>query len=253
MLSGVFDKKPLVKAGSTPLQPTSATQFKAHHGQKGDLQVYLANLGSKMDQAEGQRAQRPPSRWQQHNCLPWRNDYCKTCPNPGFTTSHLASAPQTPIIPRQSYIPRLPSNTNTSIRQSFPFDADTSSYEDLYDASVVRPKIQRASDSSNTVGPLNVEVVEQRLKDHLFVWFLDGGHAATEKQRRDEALRILKEQLQETILLAVPSHHIDSCEEFEMIENVVGRCLECMCIGGISFVPELSDSGRELRVHVFED
>ncbi len=253
MFSGVFDKKPLVKAGSTPLQPTSATQFKAHHGQRGVLQAYLANLGSRMDQAKGQRIERPPGRWQQHNCLPWRNDYCRTCPIPGFSNPHQAFAPQTSIVPRQAHISRPLSTTNTSSRQSFPFGADTSSYNDLYDASSVRPKMHRTSDNTDAVGPVNVEKVEQCLKDHLLLWFLDGGHTETEKQRRDKALCILKEQLQSPILLDVPSRDIDSCEEFYVIENVVERCLECMCIGGISVIPELRDSGRELVVHVSED
>jgi hypothetical protein len=77
--------------------------------------------------------------------------------------------------------------------------------------------------------------------------------ATTEKERRDQALRILKEQLQAPIILTVPSCDIYSYGEFQRIEDVVERCLEPMCIKGISLVPEIGGDGRELYVHVSQD
>jgi hypothetical protein len=100
---------------------------------------------------------------------------------------------------------------------------------------------------------MKVEVVERRLQDFLLLYFLDGGDVATEEQRRDQVLCILKEQLQAPIILTIPSHDIDSCEEFMRVKNVVERCLEWMCISGISLVPELSDEGQELVIHLFDD
>jgi hypothetical protein len=251
MFSGIFDKKPLVKAASTPLQPTSATQFKAHHGERGGLQAYLANLGNRIDLAKGQTTARPPRRWQQHNCLPWRNDHCNTCSNAGFTNCYPATTSQTSIVQSQRFVSHSSSLTNRSSRQLSSFDTDTA---DIYDASFVRPRMQRAPDSGISLTPTNnVKAVEQCLKDYLWLWFLEGGTAVTENERRGQALCILNEQLQAPIVLTVPSPDIYSCEEFQRIKDVVERCLEPMCIKGISLVPEIGGDGRELYVHVFED
>jgi hypothetical protein len=258
MLSGVFDKKPLVRAGSTPLQPTSATQFKAHHGQRGGLQAYLANLGSKIDRAKGQTTERPPQRWQQHNCHPWRNDNCVACPNEGLNSRHPATISQ-PLVVRlqaQRHIPHPSSPTNTTSRQISTLHVDSGFYEngDIYDSSFVRrPKAQRAPDSGVAFIPVNdVEKVEQRLKNDLFIPFLDKRDVMTEKEHREQVLSVLEQHLQTPIILAVPSRDIASCEEYTRLQNAMEVSLECMGIMGISFVPLLSEDGRELVVYVSE-
>jgi hypothetical protein len=149
-------------------------------------------------------------------------------------------------------VPHQPSPANALGGQPSHFDASTSFYEDLYNASFVRPKIQRQSDSNNTLNPVDIEAIENRIRDNLLVPFLDGGDAATEREKRKLALSTLKEQLQEPINLAVPGYDITSCEEFARINSLAERCFEVMSISGIYFVPELIDNGRELLVHVCE-
>jgi len=100
---------------------------------------------------------------------------------------------------------------------------------------------------------MDVETVEQLLKDHLFVPFLDDWSSLTDIQKRDQALHILKKQLQTPISLAEPCQDMASCEEFARVNNSIERCLKVMNIGGVFFVPELSDNGRELVIHVCED
>jgi hypothetical protein len=100
---------------------------------------------------------------------------------------------------------------------------------------------------------VDVATLEQRLKDKLFIPFLDDWNALPESQRRDQVLGTLKEHLQTPIMVSIPTYDRDNCEEFVKIKNTMEISLEIMCIRGISFFPDLINNGRELEVHVLED
>jgi hypothetical protein len=251
MFSCLFDKSSMVKAGSTPLNPTSAKQLRAHHGQRNDTQKFLADQGRQMDKSRGVVMQIPVvGRYQHHNCLPWRNDSCTVGPSPGASHVHPIVTPPTRIIQSQSYVPVPFPPGNTASRHLSPVPENTSFPEDLYSPSVVYPKVLTTSESAMNPAAVTAEAMELRIQDYLLVYFLDGGHFAPETERRNEALRILEEQFQARIILNVPSHELSDCEEFKKMESVVERCLKVMYVDGISLVPVLSNEGKELVVHV---
>jgi hypothetical protein len=249
MCTPLFDRSPLVKPGSTPLQPTTSAEFKAHHGQRSFLQSKFADFGLVMDNASAQMRQRPPGRWAQHNCLPWRDDYCKSSPPDALYTTTLVLAPPTTNIQYQRQVPYPTPHLDASPQPTH-FDADTSYYVDLYDASFVRPRIQSMSDRCSTLKSMHIEMVEQRLRDRLFVPFLEDWDSLTKIQKRDKALYILKEQLRTPITLRTPSNDIATCEEFSRLKKSIAGYFSVMALGGISFIPELSVDGRQLMVHV---
>ncbi len=78
-----------------------------------------------------------------------------------------------------------------------------------------------------------------------------GGEQASEEQRRNHTLEILKKELLAPVILSVPHRDTEQCEEFFRIEKAVEGCLEILDIGGVSLVPELSDTGRDMVIHVF--
>jgi hypothetical protein len=244
----------LVETGSTPLQPTSATQLKAHHGQRGGIQAFLANFGNQIDIAKGQTTQRPPARWQQHNCLPWRSDHCKSGLHTGSSNTNLGRSSRSPTVPlTQHTSPHPYSHTQTIHRHPSGSDIDRTFNEELYSTSFRRPRIHGAPESSVTLTPVDVATLEQRLKDKLFIPFLDDWNALPESQRRDQVLGTLKEHLQTPIMVSIPTYDRDNCEEFVRIKNTMEISLEIMCIRGISFFPDLINNGRALEIHVLED
>lgn len=254
MLSAVLDKSPLVPAGSTPLQPTSSNQFKIHHGKKGRTQAFLANLGVKMDQANGEIIQRPAPRYRPHNCLPWRHDSCVTRPNasPGQLNTSIAS--QTPVIQLQFGSPSESHIDNTGRRQfsSLAQFHTAITPEDIYSSSFTHSNRPSESYCSRAPTLTEVQSLEGRIQDFLLLYFLEGGgDVAPEDQRRDQTISILKEQFQTPIKVSVPNQDIAGCEEFLKVENVVERCLDFMCVEGIVLIPEFSDDGRELTIHLF--
>ena len=126
-------------------------------------------------------------------------------------------------------------------------------YEDLYSASFRRPRVHAATESSITLTSVDVAALEQRLKDRLFIPFLDDWNAIPKSQLRDQVLGTLKEHLQTPIMVSIPTYDIDNCEEFVRIKNAMETILEFMCIQGISFFADLINNGRELVIHVLED
>src|SRR5438046_3474532 len=105
MFSGVVDPSPMVTAGSTPLQPTTKAEFRAHHGKKSTAQKLLGNLGRRMDQANGQGMPKVIPRYQPHNCLPWRSDNCVSHSQPVHVPNHLAPTVWPPATQRQPFNP----------------------------------------------------------------------------------------------------------------------------------------------------
>lgn len=105
MFSSVLDPSPTVNAGSTPLQPTTKAEFRAHHGKKSAAQKYLGSLGRQMDQANGQDMIKVTPRYQPHNCLPWRSDHCVSHSQPSQITNHLAPTVRPPATQCQQFNP----------------------------------------------------------------------------------------------------------------------------------------------------
>jgi hypothetical protein len=100
--------------------------------------------------------------------------------------------------------------------------------------------------------PRTVEAVIERIHHMLLHYFCDeGGEAANEKQRRDRTIGILKKEFQAPILLNVSYRNTEQCDEFSRIKEAVEGCLQLMNVTGLALVPELSDDGRELVIHVF--
>lgn len=103
----------------------------------------------------------------------------------------------------------------------------------------------------NPSAPRTVEVVVERIQHLLLHYFCEGGGVdATEDQRREYAAGVLSEQLQMPLTLSVPLRDTEHCEELARVEKVVENCLEVLNVRGFMLVPELSDDGRELIIHV---
>jgi len=240
----------MVNAGSTPLNPTSAGEFRAHHGQRNDVQNFLVNRGRQMDQSHGVIMQIPVvRRYQHHNCLPWRNDSCIGGLTPGGSYVHTVVAPEPRIVQLQSYVPGPFPPANPASRYLSPVPANTSFPDDLYDASFVQSRVPTISERTLSRVAITAEAMCLRIQDYLLVNFLDRGDVSPE-QRRNEALRILTEQFQVAIILQVPCFDTNDCKEFKRMQGVVERCLETIWVRGIFLIPELSNDGKELFIHV---
>ena len=91
----------------------------------------------------------------------------------------------------------------------------------------------------------------ERIHHTLLHYFCEGGgEQANERQRRDHTIGILKKEFQAYVRLSVQHRDTEQCEEFSRIEKAVEGCLQIMNVTGLTLVPELSEDGRELFIHV---
>jgi len=67
------------------------------------------------------------------------------------------------------------------------------------------------------------------------------------------ATKTLKEQLGTPMMLSRPAQNVEDCEEYRKLEEELQFCLEAMAVGRLTLIPELSDDGREVVVHVWEE
>jgi hypothetical protein len=101
--------------------------------------------------------------------------------------------------------------------------------------------------------PSTVEMAVERIQQSVLHYFYEGGGAdANERQRREHAASILKEIFHTPLTLKMPYHDTERCEEFFRVEETVGSCLEMLHVRELPLVPELSDDGWELVIHVLE-
>ena len=228
------------------MQPTSREDFRVHHGRPGNIQLWLRRLGQRMDQPNRQYMRAVP-RYQPHNCDPWGSNFC---------VPHLATTEHTPGARWQPAVPGLTLPINPlhiqhfSIAPSRPMDPGPSQRQ--YIAPSAPQTAQGLAATPSPQSSRTVEEVENKIRDQLLLYFLErGGKEADEKRRREEAARILQKQLEEAIILSAPYHDIGECWEFTRFEIVVKRCLETMCVDGLMLVPELSNEGLKLVIHVF--
>jgi hypothetical protein len=70
------------------------------------------------------------------------------------------------------------------------------------------------------------------------------------RHRIQRAEEILRREFEAPIQLTNPCEYIDRCEDYQMIALGVDVLLGLVGIELLGLVPELSESGRELRVHV---
>jgi hypothetical protein len=278
MFSGLIDPSPRVSAGSTPLQPTTRAEFRVRHGKKSAAQRLLGGLGRRMDQAKEPSIPKPAARYHPHNCLPWRNDNCVSCPLPTHNPDNLAPAVHPPTSQRQPFSagsptravfdgtsPNMqwhPTNQGPSFPGGFiptipttaqwqPTPAGPLSARSL--ATAQNPHSPQWQPTNPSPTPLRTaEAVQEKVYHSLLHYFCEGGgDQASEKQKRDHTMEIIQRELRAPILLRVPHSDTEKCDEFSRISKAVEGCLEMMQIRGITLVPELSDNGRELVVHIF--
>lgn len=254
MLSGLLDRSPLVEAGSTPLQPTSREDFRAHHGRPGNTQLLLRRLGQKLDGPNRQYMRAVP-RYQPHNCDPWGSNFCVPQHHQRAENFHLATTEHTPGARCQPVSPGLALPTNLlhiqpfPVAPSWPLDQGPSPRQYIAPSAPLTEQGLAATPSPQP--PRTVEEVENKICHWLLHYLLEGGgEEADEKRRREQAASILQKQLEEAIMLPVPYRDIRECWEFTRLEIVVKRCLETMCVDGLILVPELSNGGLKLIIHV---
>ncbi|EPE33286.1 Protein kinase-like (PK-like) [Glarea lozoyensis ATCC 20868] len=108
MFSSAIDSRSSVNPGSTPLNPSSANDFRAHHGNKTWIQKRLANLGKRLD--GNAVVEIPKPRYSQHNCLPWRDCGCSS--NAGLVYEPQGMRPSVPTRP--SSVSTVSSGSNSS-------------------------------------------------------------------------------------------------------------------------------------------
>lgn len=279
MISGVIDPSPRVNAGSTPLQPTTRAEFRAHHGKKSAAQRLLGGLGRQMDQAKGPSIPKPAPRYQPHNCLPWRNDNCVSSPLHIHNHNNLPPAVRPPTSqwlpfsptasPNRAVLngtsPKMqlqPVNQGPSLPGSFiPTIPPAAQWQHVpLGPPSTRSLVTAQNFHSPQWQPTNPspiplrtsETIQEKVYHSLLHYFCEGGgEQASEKQKRDRAVEIIQRELRAPILLRVPHSDTEKCDEFSGINKAVEGCLEMMQIRGITLVPELSDNGRELVVHIF--
>lgn len=279
MFSGAIDPSPRVNAGSTPLQPTTRAEFRAHHGKKSAAQRWLGGWGRQMDQAQKPYISKPAPRYQPHNCLPWRSDNCISCFPLSSVPEHLArevwspTEQQQPLSPAATSMRGVLNGTPDSMQwqANKPNLLSTVGWTPTHPPGaqwwsvppgpqVIRDQVPAQNLPSaqwqpmtnpTSSGPKTVAAVVERIQHLLLQYFCDGGGAeATEGQRRDKAEEILKAQFQAPVILNMEQPDIGHCEEFSTIKKAVESCLEVLHVDGLRVVPELSDNGRELVVHI---
>jgi hypothetical protein len=229
----MIDRSPAVDPGSTPLHPTSGTQFRVHHGQKSTLQKLVGNWGRRIDKYNGESTQTAMHRYQPHNCLPWRSDICASQGYQAIGSRSENGSTHPSTATAQPYARGVLSPSPGNFTPNCP------------------PQGPWQSGPSKLPSKQKVESVIENIRNSLLHYFLDGdGVEANEEQRQEHAVRILQEQLQVPIILDVPRPDIGLCKEFFDVKTVVESCLETMSVTGVTLVPELSDDGRELVVHV---
>jgi hypothetical protein len=131
------------------------------------------------------------------------------------------------------------------------FLPDTSSMGNLVTDASYRA-VQKQPVNPSASAPRTVEAVVKSIHHMLLHYFCEGGgEAANEKQRRDHVVGVLKKEFQACVLLSATHVNTEHCEEFSRIEQAVEGCLQIMNVPGLTLVPELSDDGRELIIHVF--
>jgi hypothetical protein len=179
-----------------------------------------------MDQARGERhgPERVAARYEPHNCFPWRSTFCVSQSSQGH--AHTSTQPQ-----EGQWQPHATDKTL----------APTASRNAEWQPQLSPP----STSTARTVG----EITEQ-IRCLLFLYFCEGGENDNVSQRREKSASILREELQRPVMLSTSHGDIDACDEFSRIKTAVESYLEAMCVDGLTLVPELSDDGLQLVIHV---
>jgi hypothetical protein len=226
---GFVDKSSWVRAGSTPLLPSSRQDFRVFHGEASSAQVALRNLGRRVDQsrAEIHGPERVMARYEPHNCFPWRSTFCVSQSSQGraYTSTTQPLAPQ--------WEPHAPSTSTHGI------PTPTTSRDAQWQS-------QPGTSRPWAVG----EMLEQTCGRLFRYFFEDGGENDSVGQRREKSASILREELRRPIMLSRSHENINGCDEFSTIKAAVESSLEAMCVDGLTLVPELYEDGRQLLIYV---
>jgi hypothetical protein len=167
MLGGILSPSARTNPGSLVLNPTTAGEFRAHHGQRAPLQAFFAEIGrvysSVSNSNHQQRATQPAafkaSLYQPHNCWPWRR-----C---GY--DHGAPGPSQRGVPCTNFSPPLPRRPNIERSLSSPMQRGNPPRPGRSTALVLEELIQALQESqSGQALPLSTSTANNSPFDDAF-------------------------------------------------------------------------------------